>query len=372
MAEKEIVKIVLTGGPCSGKTTGLLYLEEKLADQGFSVFKVQEMATFIDSCGVRLGKLAREDPKQYIKAQELLAKLIVQFEDHLQAFVEGFPGDKKVMICDRGLMDAKGYMPHNRFKGVLNCLKLDPVQARDARYHGVIHLVTAAQGAEKYYSVEGHPSRYESPTEARLVDKRVQEAWLGHPHLTIIDNSTGFKMKMKRLRQAAARILGIPAPLEIERKFLIDPGFSPRDIGVPCQKISIEQCYLPLEKGKEVRIRQRGQKGCFAYYLTKKQSFGRPGVRIETEMQISSDEYFALRKSIDRTKKIIRKNRFCFIWENQYLELDIFWKPYPLILLEVELTEENQEVSLPPFLLVLKEVTDDDAFSNYQIASKNP
>ena len=372
MPKRRIAKIVLTGGPCAGKSTGLLYLEEKLADQGFSVFKIQEVATLIDSFGIKLGKLARENLKEYIRAQELLARLIIKLEDHLEAFILEYPGEKKVLLCDRGIMDAAGYIPADKFETMLAELGLDPVQARDARYDGVIHLITAAEGAEEYYSLQNNKARYESLEEARLTDQRVKQAWLGHPHLEIIDNSTDFDGKMKRLRQAVARVLGIPVPLEIERKFLIEESFAIKDIPVPFQEVSIEQCYLLSEEGKEVRIRKRGQKGSFIYYLAYKQPFGGPGKRIEKEEQIRSEEYYALRELRDRSKQLIRKNRFCFIWQNQYFELDVFCEPSDLILLEIELTEENKNISLPPFLPVVKEVTQNAAFSNYQIASKNP
>jgi len=369
---KKITKIVLTGGPCAGKTTGLCYLEEKLANQGFSVFKTPEIATLLDYCGIKLGKLAKDNPRQYIKAQELLLKTLIQTEDYLEGYLQDLPEDKIVLFCDRGTMDQMGYFLVKRFNALLAKLNLDPVQARDARYDAVVHLVTAAKGAEDYYSLENNSARCETPEEARLLDERIKEVWLGHPHLEIIDNSTDFQGKMKRLRQAVARVLGIPVPLEIERKFLLDSCFSIKDILVPYQKISIEQCYLMPGKAREARIRKRGQRGSFVYYLAYKQPLDKPGIRIETEERIAAEEYDALRRLRDREKRIIRKNRFCFIWQNQYFELDVFKNLLDRALLEIELTEENQEVSLPPFLPIVKEVTGDSRFSNYHIASKNP
>ena len=369
---KKVTKIVLTGGPCAGKTTGLLYLEEKLADQGFSVFKTPEIATLFDSCGINLGKLAKDNPRQYIKAQELLLKMIMQTEDYLEGYLQDLPEDKIVMLCDRGAMDQMGYIAVKRFKALIAKLDLDLVQIRDARYDAVVHLVTAASGAEDYYSPENNPAHCETPEEARLIDERVKQAWLGHPHLEVIDNSTDFQGKMKRLRQAVARVLGIPVPLGIERKFLLDSCFSSKDILVPYQKISIEQCYLTSGKTREVIIRKRGQRGSFIYYLAHKQPLEKPGKIIEIEEQMSPEEYDALRRLRDPNKRIIRENRFCFVWQNQYFKLDVFKNPSGLVLLKIELTEENQEFSLPPFLPVIKEVTGDINFSNYNIASKNP
>jgi hypothetical protein len=57
---------------------------------------------------------------------------------------------------------------------------------RDRRYEAVVHLVSAADGAEKFYSKENNEARYESVQEAVELDKRLINAWVGHPHFSII------------------------------------------------------------------------------------------------------------------------------------------------------------------------------------------
>lgn len=42
-------EIVVTGGPCAGKTTGLSYVQQKLMDRGWRPFIVPEVATTDDS-----------------------------------------------------------------------------------------------------------------------------------------------------------------------------------------------------------------------------------------------------------------------------------------------------------------------------------
>jgi CYTH domain-containing protein/thymidylate kinase len=366
----EVCRIVLTGGPCAGKTTGILYLEEKLSDYGITVFKVPEMATFLASAGINFGRLAKEKPKAYLAVEELLLRMVINFEDELGRLAEFFPGQRKVLLCDRGTMDIMGYTSPELFLGMTEKMGLTLPQIRDARYHGVIHLVTAALGAEEFYTTENNPARYESLEQARETDECIKQAWLGHPKVIIIDNSTSFAEKLKRLWGAAARILGIPVPLEIERKFLVRDGVRPDNFPVPCQKIFIEQVYLISSGAEELRIRKRGQGDSFIYYLARKRRLKETIARVEKEEQISEREYLLRLREKDPTRKIIKKNRFCFIWENQYFELDIFLEPRPLIILEAELTEENESFSLPPFIPVEREVTGDPAFSNYEIARK--
>lgn len=65
------------------------------------------------------------------------------------------------------------------------------VQLRDARYDAVIHMVTAADGAEEFYASLNNEARYESANEAREKDIKIREAYLGHQRWFLVDNSTG-------------------------------------------------------------------------------------------------------------------------------------------------------------------------------------
>ena len=70
----------------------------------------------------------------------------------------------------------------------------------------------------------------------------------------------------------------------------------------------------------------------------------------------------------DTTLHQIRKDRYCFVYENSYIEMDIypFWSDYAIV--EVELTNENEKVVLPADIEVLKEVTEDNLFKNRSLA----
>jgi hypothetical protein len=60
-----------------------------------------------------------------------------------------------------------------------------------------VHLVTAAIGAEKYYTTENNAARSETLEEARALDFKILNTWVGHPNIRIIDNSTDFQGKIK-------------------------------------------------------------------------------------------------------------------------------------------------------------------------------
>lgn len=49
-------------------------------------------------------------------------------------------------------------------------------------------MVTSANGAEGFYNSENNAARYENAKDATKLDKKLINAWVGHPHFSIIDN----------------------------------------------------------------------------------------------------------------------------------------------------------------------------------------
>lgn len=370
---KKVPEIVLTGGPCAGKTTGLNYISEKLRDRGFRVFLVPEAATMTINPGVPdISSIATREPEKYFQIEKCMLLLQRALRKERNRLAGIFENEKRVIIFDRAEMDVKAYMPDFLFEAMLRDLRLDLYDVRDS-YDGVIHLVTAANGAEQFYTLENNKARRETLEEAKAADELTKNAWIGHSHLKIINNSAaGFEAKMKRTLQAASRILGIPVPIEIERKFLLGilPDFNISELR-NVQKIYIEQMYLISSSDEQIRIRKRSQGDSTTYYKTVKSKIS-PAVRYETEETISAKEYIKLRELTIPGSKIIKKYRHCFVYKDQYFEMDAIIEParqFPLCLLEIELTEENDKVEIPPFLDVKKEVTDDERYSNYALAT---
>jgi len=85
-------------------------------------------------------------------------------------------------------------------------------------------MVTAADGASEYYTLENNPSRYEKTLEIAIeVDRKLQNAWSGHPHLTIVDNSEkGFENKIRKVINAVEKTIGAPTAHEFYKKFLVE------------------------------------------------------------------------------------------------------------------------------------------------------
>ncbi len=356
--------IVLTGGPCSGKSSSLAYFTEKLSDHGFMVFVIPETATLITNSGIDRRKMNRS--KQVVMYEEAILDMQLAFEEtYRQTVTRIFPERKKVVLLDRGIMDIKAFIPEDDFKAILRKKKLTEVRLRD-RYNGVIHLVTAAEGAPAFYTAENNLARIETPEEAITIDQKIRESWLGHPHFKIIDNSTDFEGKIARAFSAISHFLGLPAPLQVLERFLV------KDVQykeLPAhQIIYIEQMYLRSKnKNEEIRIRKRGQNGAYLYFLSRK-------IMIEEEELITEQEYLNLTKLIDPKTDAIRKERICFLWNNQYCEIDGYkGKHEGVAILKIEPVESATDmvnIHIPPFIVAGDKITDSHQYNERYMAMK--
>ncbi len=371
-----VIRIGIDGGPCSGKTTGMSYISEELTKVGVIPIVMPEAATLLINSGI---EPSSGDPESF---QRSIVRLQLSNEavwmEEAKALQKRLGGKKCVILCDRGLVGAAAYLPEvaplESLNAILGEFGMDIEQAR-TRYAGVIHMVTAANGAESDYTCSNNQARKETPEQARRLDERTMAAWLGHPHLAVVANTDRngdripFEAKIHRAFAGASRILGLPEPLEIEDKYLLR-SFDPAVIPVPYETVEIAQTYLvPEESGAEERVRMRQWLGCVSYFhTTKRPAFD--GARIEIERTIDAGEYERLLKRADLEKRTIRKRRHCFVWKSQYFEADVFQGSYEgLCLLERERTDLNDTTEIPPFMDVVRDVTNESAYKNGVLAT---
>ena len=360
--QMEITKIVITGGPCAGKSTAMSWIQNAFTQMGYTVLFVPETATELITGGVAPWTCGTNG--EYQKCQ---LRLQLDKEAVFEQAAKTMDAEKVLIVCDRGALDNKAYMDSIEFAQVLEYLGTNEIELRD-NYDAVFHLVTAAKGAEEFYTTANNSARTETVEEAAALDDKLISAWTGHPHLRVIDNSSDFEDKMKRLIAEISSFLGEPEPFEIERKFLIEYPDIKWLASIPnCRRIEIIQTYLNSDNGDEVRVRQRGTDGHYVYFQTIKRKVS-DIKRVEIERRLSQSEYLRLLMDADTTRRQIRKDRYCLTYENQYFEIDVypFWEDKAIA--EIELSDENADIKFPKEIKVIKEVTDDESYKNASLA----
>ena len=365
--EKEIYKIVITGGPCAGKSTALARIEEEMSKLGYKVIYVNEVATELILNGLNYASVGSG-----YDFQINILKMQMLKENYYEEACKRLNYNKILLIHDRGFADSKAFVTEDEFNKILKQLKLDFITERD-KYDAVFHLVTAAKGAEEFYSLESNVARSETKEQAIMQDTKLISCWTGHPHFRVIDNSTDFETKINRLIVEIKTFLGEPIPYETERKFLIKmPDLSKLKQMPNSSEVNIIQTYLESDNpNEEVRVRQRGKDGSFIYTLTKKIKVT-DVKRIETEKRITEKEYVNYLTLANTKLKQVKKTRYCVLSNNIYYEIDVYPTSKQNAICEIELSDENQKISFQDFISVIREVTNEPQFKNSSIAKKTP
>ena len=363
-----IKKIVITGGPCAGKTTGMSWIQNTFEKNWYTMLFMQEPATELKTAGITPMRCSSMMSYQLFQMKLQLEKQRV-FERAARDIANKDPGSRVLIIFDRGFFDNRAYMTEAEFEQALALLDVDREEML-LSYDAVFHLETTAKFAAAYYGTATNAIRDESPEEAAALDDRVINAWKEHPYFRVIENLNGFEDKMRHLIAEIASFLGDPAPFEIRRRLLIDkPDPSVLEAFPGCHRFEIEQVYLLAPPDEEIRVRMRRGANGVVYYLTRKK--GPAGYRsLISEGRLSEREYQQFLGNADPSRQMICKTRYCLTWKQQYFEIDIypFWDNRAV--LEVSLREADDKITVPDFLHVQRDVSEDPCYEISYLAQK--
>ena len=361
---KDIKRIVLTGGPCAGKTTALVRIIEHFSNLGFKVFTVPEVPTMYSQGG---WSYLTPNHDLYYEGELAILRTQLALENSFMRLAESCT-KPTFIVCDRGTMDISAYIDKKMWEELCQKCATDSNELRQ-RYDAVLHLVSAADGAEQYYTTATNSTRYEQANEeglriARDLDKKVNKAWTGHPHLRVINNHDNFDTKINRVLKEISNVLEIPQPIEDERTYIVElTGQLPESI-----ESEITQTYLVADPDCEIRLRRRDWGGEVVNVHKTKKRISSTEV-LETERQVSNALYESLLQQADPYRATIRKTRRSFIWRGQFFQIDTFHEPVNnLVLLETKGVAQQESVNFPPFIRVIEDVTGNPQYYNYNIA----
>ena len=191
-----IAKIVLTGGPCAGKTTTISRIEEHLTNKGYHVLVLNECATEMIKGGIRpFG----ENAVSVYDFQNEILNLQLYKEKRYKDIVSKLPEDTKcIILSDRGVIDNKAYLGQELFDKLLeeNNVKEEELIKE---YDLVIHMITVASDLENRYSNSNNTARFEDAMEAIDLDKRTSDAWCNHHNLKMVPVCELFEEKVSRV-----------------------------------------------------------------------------------------------------------------------------------------------------------------------------
>lgn len=191
---KELTRIAFCGSACSGKTSVLNMLKERLnpaVKEEWNVTFIQEAATHIL---LTTAIHPKTDPV-YFQSRVSLYQYVHEDYDRCIDLTKS----KNVCLSDRGIADAHIYVPAEA-----NELLHQTVEEAVKRYDAVLYFLP-------YYPnniQDGNEQRYENKDELRSLEHKTFDVWSKHPNIFVIPLFQTISQKVDFVSSCLNQILG--------------------------------------------------------------------------------------------------------------------------------------------------------------------
>lgn len=350
--EKQITKIVITGGLLSGKTTCCHEAKKHFEKKGYKVVIVPSMELILKNNGFA-------DFNNY---EELLRSRL-QFEKMFDELIQAIDAKKILVLYDGASLDIKSMCTKREFTTICNALDISPEKVRNS-YDAIFHLKSIAKWDTELFESLNDNKNIDTSLAINLDDKII-DAWIAHANYRMIDCNVSIENKTKKLIHEIAKFLNEDERFYIEKKYLINiPDISYLDKLGGCSKVKMTLTYLNGSSEQcDVKLLLRDEDGKKFYQKITK------GNNKKNTISLSAEEYIDELDNKMPDRNPIIKYRYSFIYHSVYYKIDIF-EDKDFSILEVDLLNSHETVHFPSFIEVLKDISDDPNYKNYNLSKK--
>lgn len=355
-----IKKIVLTGGPSSGKTKVLEKIQEVYKERGVKVIVVDETATYLINNDI---KCFGDNKMDLLDFQEIVMRMQLAKEEVFTVVAEKEKNKDVIIVYDRGTIDNNAYINNEEFLEVLR-------RVGSISYGDLINsydLVIFLKGAESFYTLENNRARSETASESMALGNKTLNVWLGHKNIHIVNPKDTIEEKQDEVIRIIDEFI-LESQIKSQEKYLIDLSKSNMDLLSSISAVAhIKQVYLRSNELEEKRLRKLTIRNSDSYFLSTYKTDEFNNKALVREKKITKDLYEELINFQDEESTIINKTRYYFSYNDEYFQLDVFDEDNTYGLLEIN-TSKKDNVDIPPFINVIKCVTNDKNYSNKNIS----
>lgn len=307
----KVYKIVLTGGPCSGKTEILKKVFQTLKELGYSVFICPETARpFIES-----GIKPKDDYEYTMIFQDAILKQ-QYFREHITEKFANMESknNKTIILYDRAVIDNRAYLNSQKdFKKILSDNNLTETEIID-KYDLVINLVSlAALDSSNYINDD---ARTESKELAKLIDAKTTNAWVLHNNLKIVLPTEELDDKVEivmshitdLINQKRETIEETHTITKEQKKNLVN---NLDEDNSKTRKITIYNLYTLSIRCRTYQLVKTGYDGQITYRLDMFDEYKDKKIHFETEKLAEEQFLYLLNKH--RVYKTVEKTEIIFV-----------------------------------------------------------
>lgn len=353
----QILKVVLTGGPCGGKTTAIKEIKKYLKKKDIPLLIVPETATELIVSGIKPGAIPTYEFQSLVLKKQLSKEKIT--EEYAKKICQN--NELCVIIYDRGILDNKAYLENiTDFQKLVIEEGLNEINLLD-NYDLVLDLLSLATCKPEAYNLLNEARTEDIPT-ARELDRKTTISWIGHRNLKIISSEVPQNIELKEILNEIDELINGVRKKHI-RRFLVNDISSNYNIYNEnnSQEIYVSDYYLEgTNSNYQYIVSKRTFKNEDSYIFTvyKEQN----GVRtIIEDKHITREEYYKLINQNKIIKKVNRKETY-FIYNNKKYTL-CFYDDITILQLELK---SDSKVYFPDNIDIITEIIDynDEISSN--------
>ncbi len=341
-----LIKIVLTGGPCAGKTQVFEALKKHLSQKNIKLIAVAETATELITGGIK-----PYEAEKIMDFQDIVYSLQKCKEEVAQKALSINNGeDSCVILFDRAIIDNKAYLPNqDDFDYLLAKYNDNEISLLDS-YDYVINLFSLAACEDGVYDLSSNEARFESTEEAKDLDQRTIEAWIGHKNIKVFNSFPTLEEKLEAVIGHVDNILNGTVTKNIQT-YYVDRGNS--DFSMyndnNSKTIGIREIYLKNDKNPDLNpvIIESTYKGNKSYQFA---------IRRENEDTIEDIYHKQItlqkRRELLATlgiKGVIERTELTFVEAKQPYKVN-FYKDFTT--LEVEENTQNKKLEIPANIVI--------------------
>ena len=191
MFSPNVKRVVITGGPCAGKTTAIESIRTYFEQKKSRVIFAGEVPTEIMRMGITLAKYGKLPFQRAIidlqrKKEQVIMDAACSVDD----------GQEVLIIYDRGILDHFIYLNSEEQKLIEEEMGLDRQQLY-GNYDLVIHMLSVASEMPELY--ENSEFRLEAVPEAKEIDDKIGNIWKQHANYVRIGCERDFDVKIQKL-----------------------------------------------------------------------------------------------------------------------------------------------------------------------------
>ena len=338
----KIFKIVLTGGPCAGKTTAVSAVKEYLWSKGIPCLIVPETATEL------LPNLIYQNIPDIYNFQTMVMKRQLGKErDTIDYALNNLSNyDKCVIIYDRGIFDNIAYLnSHDDFNKMLDSFCLSELDVLDG-YDMVIDLLSLATCKPEAYNLS-NKARSEGVEEAAMLDKKTSMAWANHHNLKLVSSEVSLEEETKIITDLIDNLIN-EKDETIMTEYDIDIDNSDFERYNQMDGLYVTEHYFDMDSDQyQCVVYTRGNLNDMSYVLVLYKKIGNKKVIVLNEV-IDSNTFGTLCRKIKYLGGT-RKREVNFIENKTFYRLNIYDDRATL---EVQKNTSGKEAIIPSDIII--------------------